>query len=390
MLILGPLIALGPLTIDMYLPALPEVGRNLNATASQTQLTITGVMIGLSVGQLLAGPLSDAFGRRRPLLIGLAVHVATSLLCALAPTVQLLTAARVLQGFVGAAISVTVIAVVRDVSTGRGAATLLSHLMLVLSIAPILAPTLGGFALTITSWRGIFLILALAATALLALAWAALTETLPPTRRRPAAPAGVIRTYVELLHDRVFVGFIVINGLTMATLFAYVAGSPFVLQRRYGLDEQAFGLVFGAGAVGMLVASQLNPPLLRRLSSLRLMTAGMVVSLSATAGLVVAGAQDVTLGWLLVPLFVAVAMCVVIIPNSSSMALSRHGESAGMAAALLGAAQFGLAGLISPVVGLVGTSTALPMAVVMMATSWAVMAVFVSVVRPWQLPPDAD
>ena len=185
--VLGLLIAIGPLTIDMYLPALPTLSAELGATQPQAQLTLTGIMIGLGLGQLVLGPLSDALGRRRVLLGGLVVHASMSVLCAIAPSIEVLTAVRVGQGVAGAAIAVVAMAAVRDLYSGRKAATLLSHLTLVLGAAPILAPTMGGYLLAVTSWRGIFVVLFAIAVALVALAFFGLPETLPVSRRRPLA-----------------------------------------------------------------------------------------------------------------------------------------------------------------------------------------------------------
>jgi DHA1 family bicyclomycin/chloramphenicol resistance-like MFS transporter len=188
-LVLGAMMAIGPLTIDTYLPALPQLSSEMGATDSQAQLTITGLLVGLGFGQLIIGPLSDAFGRRKPLLIGLGAHGGMSLLCAAAPSIGLLAVTRTLQGLAGAAVAVVVMAVVRDLFTGIRAAQLLSRLILVLGVAPILAPSLGSALLNVTSWRGIFVALALAAVALWLLAWRALPETLPAASRQPASRA---------------------------------------------------------------------------------------------------------------------------------------------------------------------------------------------------------
>ncbi|MFV0459147.1 MAG: multidrug effflux MFS transporter [Actinomycetales bacterium] len=387
-LVLGLLIALGPLTIDMYLPALPDVGQELQATDSQVQLTLSGIMVGLAFGQLIIGPISDAVGRRRPLLIGITAHAGLSLLCALAPSIALLTTTRVVQGFAGAAISVTAMAVVRDLFAGRAAASLMSHLMLVLGIAPVLAPTLGGYLLTVTSWRGIFLVLAAVAAMLVALAWFGLGETLPVSRRRPARIPTILATYRSLFADRVFLGLVLLAGLMMATLFAYVSGSPFVLQGVYGMDNQSFGLVFGVIAMGMVVATQLNPFLLRRYAPQQVLTGAIIVAMAATAVLVIAAVARAGLPLLLACMFLAISMCAFVFPNAPAVALTRHGEAAGTAAAMLGAAQFGIAGLVSPLVGVLGTDSATPMAAVMAAAIWTGAFVLFVVVRPWQLETD--
>jgi DHA1 family bicyclomycin/chloramphenicol resistance-like MFS transporter len=307
-------------------------------------------------------------------------------LCALAPTIALLSVARVLQGFAGAAVAVVAMAVVRDLFSGRRAAGMLSHLMLVIGVAPVLAPTLGGALLTVTTWRGVFVALAATAVLLFALAYFGLGETLPPARRRSARLGSTLRTYGTLLSDRAFVGLVLVAGLMMATLFAYISGSSFVLQGVYGLDEQTFGLVFGANAVGIVIASQLNPLLLRRFSPQQVLTAAVAAAMAAAVALLVAASLDAPLPWLLLPLGLAVALCGFSFPNAPALALSRHGESAGTASAVLGASQFGVAAAVAPLVGVFGTGSAVPMAAVMTGTTALAVVLLVAVVRPWQLP----
>ncbi len=381
-LVLGALIALGPLTIDMYLPAFPSIAAELDASDSAVQLTLTGMLGGLAFGQLVIGPLSDAFGRKKPLVAGVAAHAVASVLCALAPGIVVLSAVRVLQGFAGAAISVVAMAIVRDLFSGVAVARLMSRLMLVIGLAPILAPSIGGLVLSWTTWRGIFAVLAAAAVVLAVVAVLGIRETLPADRRRPPDLGSTMRTYRSLLRDRTFVALVFIGGLMLSALFAYVAGSPFVLQDGYGLDEQTFGLVFGANAIGLTLASQLNPVLIHRFSVVDVLSAAMVVgALSATA-LVVAGAT----GWLglpgiLVPLGLVVASAGLSLPNTPALALTRHGEAAGTAAAMLGSVQFGVGALVAPVVGLSGSGSAVPMGAVMVAVTLLASALMFGVVR---------
>jgi DHA1 family bicyclomycin/chloramphenicol resistance-like MFS transporter len=389
-LILGAFVAIGPLTIDMYLPALPTITADLHTTAATVQLTLTGTLVGLALGQLVLGPLSDRFGRRRPLLAGTALHVVASLLVLIAPSIAVLGALRVLQGVGTAAGAVIALAVVRDLYTGRKAATLLSRIFLILGAAPVLAPTIGGELLRFTSWRGVFVVLAVYGVLLIAVGWFALPETLPPERRRSSGVVGTLSTYGGLLRDRAYVGLVLVAGLTMASLFSYVAGSSFVYQRQFGLGPQQFGLFFGAGAVWLIAATQLNPLLLRRWSP-------ATVLVSATAGGVLAGAVLVTLaatgtGGLLgvaLPLWAVLFAAGLALPNAPALALSRHGEAAGAAAALLGAVQFGVGAAVSPLVGLLGNDAAAMGSVIVVGLVLA-LAVLTVVVRPWQLPDVAD
>ena len=391
-LTLGAFVALGPLTIDMYLPALPSITGDLGTTPATVQLTLTGTLVGLALGQLVLGPLSDAYGRRRPLLAGTALHVVASLLVLVAPTVAVLGALRVLQGVGAAAGAVIAIAVVEVADDGRAAATMLSRLFLVLGAAPVLAPTIGGEILRFTSWRGVFALLAAYGLALLAVGWATLRETLPPERRRSAGVVGTLRGYGELLHDRSYVGLVLVAGLTMAGLFSYVSGSAFVYQGEFGLDEQQFGLLFGAGAFWLIAATQLNPLVLRRFEPQQVLVAGTVIGALAGAALVVlAGTSTGGLPAVVVSLWVVLFACGLALPNAPALALSRHGDAAGTAAALLGAVQFGVGALVSPVVGLLGNDAVAIGLVVVSALTLAIL-VLVAVVRPWQLsvPDDLD
>ncbi|TYP88055.1 multidrug effflux MFS transporter [Blastococcus xanthinilyticus] len=387
-LTLGAFVALGPLTIDMYLPALPRITSDLLTTSATVQLTLTGTLIGLALGQLVLGPLSDAYGRRGPLLAGTALHVVASLLVLVAPTIAALGALRVLQGVGAASGAVIALAVVRDLYDGRAAATMLSRLFLVLGAAPVLAPTIGGEVLRFTSWRGVFVLLAAYGLLLLVVGWATLPETLPPERRRSSGVRGTLRTYRWLLRDRTYVGLVLVAGLTMAGLFSYVSGSSFVYQGQFGLDEQQFGLLFGAGAFWLIAATQLNPVLLRRWSPQQLLVAGTVAGALAGAALVVlAGTRTGGLVAVTGALWAVLFACGLALPNAPALALSRHGNAAGSAAALLGAIQFGVGAVVSPVVGLLGND-AVAIGLVVVTALVLAIGVLVVVVRPWQLADD--
>jgi MFS transporter, DHA1 family, multidrug resistance protein len=380
--VLGALMAIGPLTIDTYLPALPQLSAEMGATDSQAQLTITGLLLGLGFGQLIIGPLSDAFGRRRPLLIGLAAHAMMSLLCAVAPSIGLLTVTRTLQGLAGAAVAVVAMAVVRDLFTGIRAAQLLSRLILVLGVAPILAPSLGSALLNVTSWRGIFVVLAVAAVGLWVLAWRALPETLPPVRRQPPSARGSLRAYGRLFTDPMFLVMVAVAGLMFATVFAYIAGAPFLLQDRYGLSPQAFGLAFSTNAVGMILMTQLNPVLVGRFGPVRVLSVAVLAALAGAVALLVTALADFggLLGFML-PLFFVMSAAGLSFPNAPAIALSRHGDVAGTAAAVLGAAQFMIGGSLAPLVGALEDGTALPLAAIIVGTTGLASGLFWSARR---------
>lgn len=384
-LVLGSLIAVGPLTIDMYLPALPALVTDFGTTSAAVQMTLTGTLAGLALGQLVIGPLSDAVGRRKPLIAGIALHVVASLLCVVAPNIAVLGALRVVQGLGVAAASVVAMAVVRDLFDGTEFARLLSRLLLVMGAAPILAPTLGSGLLRWTDWRGVFVALAAFGVLLVVVAALGLRETLPAERRRRGGVRATARVYGSLLRDRTFVGLVVVAGLAMAALFAYVAGSSFVFQEQYGLNEQQFGLAFGAGAVGLIAATQGNVRLLRHYSPQRILVAALAVGTVAGLALLVFAATGIGgLPSLLASLWVVLAAAGLAMPNAPALALSRHGEAAGTASALLGAVQFGVGALAAPLVGALGTG-AVAMAVVVAGGMVAATAVLLLVVRPARL-----
>jgi DHA1 family bicyclomycin/chloramphenicol resistance-like MFS transporter len=366
-LVLGALVALGPLTIDMYLPALPKIADELSVSSSVAQLTLTGTLAGLALGQLIVGPLSDSLGRRRPLMAGIALHMLASLLCVVAPNVMTLGLARGLQGMGAAAASVVAVAVVGDLFADSAAATVMSRLMLVLGVAPVLAPSLGAAVLLRGSWHWVFVALVVLAGALLLMAALALPETLPVSHRRPLHVSSILGTYAELLRDSRFVILVLVAALGMSGLFAYISAAPFVLQGRYGLDQQAFALVFAAGAVALIGSTQLNVVLLRRFTPQAITVTAL--GAASVAGLLFIGLTLAAVGGLagfLVPVLAILAAMGLVIPNAPAVALSRHPDAAGTAAALLGAAQFGLGAAVAPLVGALGNG-ALALSVVMTA-----------------------
>ncbi|ORA24618.1 multidrug effflux MFS transporter [Mycobacterium aquaticum] len=354
-LVLGALIALGPLTIDMYLPALPRIADELSVSSSVAQLTLTGTLAGLGLGQLIVGPLSDSLGRRRPLMGGIVLHMLASLLCVFAPNITTLGVARGLQGMGASAAAVVAVAVVGDLFAGSAAATVMSRLMLVLGVAPVLAPSLGAAVLLKGSWHWVFIALVLLAGALLLMAVLALPETLPVSHRRPLHVGSILSTYAELLRDARFVILVLVAALGMSGLFAYISAAPFVLQGHYGLDQQAFALVFAAGAVALIGSTQFNVVLLRRFTPQAITVTALAAA--SVAGLLFIGITLAQVGGLtgfIAPVLAILAAMGLVIPNAPAVALSRHPDAAGTAAALLGAAQFGLGAAIAPLVGALG------------------------------------
>lgn len=353
--------ALGPFTIDMYLPALPDIAAALDSTASGAQLTITGTLVGLALGQLVIGPLSDSLGRKRPLVAGIALHVASSLVAVFATSIAMLGAVRVLQGVGAAAAAVVTMAMVRDLFSDKAVAVVISRLMLVLGVAPVIAPSVGGALLVALDWRGIFVVLALVGVSIALVAVLALPETLPRERRRPGGLLPVVRTYRALLRDRTFVALTFASSIVMAALFAYVSGAPFVYQDQFGLDQQQFAIVFSAGAFSMIGATQLNARLLRRWSPQQIVQASLTAAVTfGIVAVVVAHFQIGGLPGFVAALWIMLGAVCFVLPNAPALALTRHGEAAGTAAALLGSMQYAVGAVVAPLVGLLGnTDTAL-------------------------------
>ncbi|MCV7431119.1 multidrug effflux MFS transporter [Mycolicibacterium bacteremicum] len=355
--VLGLMVALGPLTIDMYLPALPRIAGDLTVSSSVVQLTLTGTLAGLAVGQLVIGPLSDSLGRRVPLMAGIVLHMVASLICLFAPNIAVLGAGRVLQGFGAAAAAVVAVAVVGDLYVDSAAATVMSRLILVLGVAPVIAPSLGAAVLLHASWHWVFAVLVVLAGGLFLLAALALPETLPVSHRRPLRVRGIAATYGSLLRDLRFVTLVAVAGLSMAGLFGYIAAAPFVLQGDYGLNQQTFALIFAAGAIMLIGSTQSNVVLLRRFAPQQIMVAALGVSVVAGIAFVALAVTAVAgLAGFLVPVLVILGAMGLVLPNAPAVALSRHSEAAGTSAALLGAAQFGIGAAVAPLVGVLGNS----------------------------------
>lgn len=380
-LILGALSGLAPLSIDMYLAAFPAMATEFHASAAGVQLSLTACTIGLAIGQLVIGPLSDAFGRRLPLLAGLAVFTVASVLCAFAPSAPALAALRLAEGIGGAAGIVISRAVVRDLYSGVAVARFFSLLMLVTGLAPILAPLIGGQLLRVTSWQGVFVVLATVGLLLSIAAALGLPETLPAERRRPGSTADTLRVFAGLLGDRMFLGYALSAALGFAALFAYVSGSSFVLQNAFGLSPQLFTLVFGVNSVGIMIVGQINGRLVGRIPPRTLLGFGLGTIALGSVSVLVVSIAGIGLMGLLPALFLVVPSIGLVFPNATALALSGHPETAGSASALLGVLQFLAGGIAAPLVGSAGTNTAIPMGLVMATASLGGLLVFVVLSR---------
>ena len=381
-LLVGALSAFAPLSLDLYLPGLPAIAADLGASPAEVQLTLTACLVGLALGQLIIGPLSDTFGRRRPLLIGLALYSMASLLCATAPTVWGLIALRVLQGIGGAAGIVIARAVVRDHFEGSEAARFFALAMMVNGLAPILAPIIGGQLLLITSWQGVFVVLGVIGAILFVATWFRLRESLPPERRRSGRLSDVMRSYRGLLGDRGFMSYVLASALAFAAMFGYISASPFIIEDVFGQSPQVFSLFFAVNALGIVVMSQVSGVLVRRVPPGRILLTGLVISAFGGVMLMVAAVAGLGLFGVAVGFFMVVSSYGLVAPNAAALALADQPHQAGSASALLGASQFLVAAAAAPLVSLGGTTSVVAMALVIGGITWFALATFLVLRRP--------
>jgi DHA1 family bicyclomycin/chloramphenicol resistance-like MFS transporter len=369
LVLLGALTGLTPMAVDAYLPALPSMTTDLHSSSSATQLTLAALLVGLASGQLVSGPLSDRYGRRPPVLLGLAGFVLASIGCALAPSVQVLIVLRLLQGFTGAAAVVVARAVVRDLYEGVAAARAFASLMLVMGAAPVLAPVLGAQLLRVTDWRGVFVALGVVGAVLLVAAWRALPESLPPARRHAGGLPATLAVFGRLVRDPGFVLPSLAGGATFAAMFAYISGSPYVLQEVHGLSPQAFSGVFALNATVLVVLSQVSGRLVHRTGPARLLVAGGLQGALGAALLVVSALAHLGLVGVLPGLVLVVGAVGLVSPNATALALADHARTAGAASALIGLLQYVLGAVASPLTGLGGSRSDAPMALTIAGAS---------------------
>ncbi|WP_405007114.1 multidrug effflux MFS transporter [Kitasatospora purpeofusca] len=391
--VLGGLVALGPLTTDLYLPGLPAIADDLVAEPAAVQLTLTFSMFGVAAGQLIFGPLSDRFGRRPPLLVGLVVYTLASIVCVIAPDLTVLIAARFVQGAAGAAGLVIGRAVARDRFEGVAMIRFLASITLISGLAPILAPLFGAQMLRFTSWRGTFGALAALGLLLTLVAFAALRETLPASARRGGGLSGTLRTMGGLLRNMPFLGLLLTSTFAFGALFGYISGSSVVLQHVYHVSPQTYSLLFGLNSVAIVGATQLNGRVLApRFTAGALMRTGLAVMIAAGVSLVlVTAVWDLGLVAVCASLFVMMASLGMVLPNSAARALSLVApQSAGSASALLGTGTFLCGAVVAPLSSLGGSPSAVLLAVVVLSCSLLAAASYLLLLRPARtVPADA-
>lgn len=387
--ILGLLVALGPFTTDLYLPAFPAVQAAFATTDVAIQLTLSATVLGFAVGQVVVGPISDRFGRRTPLLIATSVHVLACLGAAVAPDVEVLAVLRLLQGIGAAGGGVVAAAMVRDLFHGHRLVRMLANMALVSGAAPILAPLIGSQLLAVLDWRGLFVCLSVYGAAALALAALRIRETRPREARTGGVHATARARYAAVLGDRVFVGAMVAGAMNGAGLFSYLAVSPFLLQGAYGLSPQQYGLVFAINSVGVIGGAQLAARVMRRIGPQWILVGTISVQLLSAAALLTTLLHPVPLVAVLVPLGLFMTACGFTFPCVQVLGLMHHGEEAGTAASLLGLGNFGLAALTPVIVGLLGAAAASSIGVVAAVGGVIAAAALLLLIRPRTVPPIA-
>ena len=377
--ILGALSAFGPLTIDMYLPALPALSGELHTSASLAQLSLTACLIGLAFGQIVVGPYSDIHGRRKPLVMSLLLYTVASLLCIFTTSIWTLIGLRFIQGLAGAAGMVISRASVRDMFSGSELTKFFSMLMLVNGLAPILAPVAGGQLLQLMSWRGVFGVLAVIGAVMVFAVIFGLKETLPTNQRKSGGLKEVITTFGMLVKDRVFVGYMLAQGFVMSAMFAYISGSTFVLQEIYGLSPQAFSLVFALNGLGIIIATQVTGRLSGKVKDATSLVSGLLLALVSSLILILLFAMNAPVVFVCIMLFFIVSSVGIVNTTVFSLAMENQSRNAGSASALLGLLPFLLGAAVAPLVGL--GEGALPMALVIAACELIAVGSYFVLVR---------
>ncbi|MEK3889649.1 Bcr/CflA family multidrug efflux MFS transporter [Bacillus sp. FSL K6-3431] len=380
-LLLGSLAALGPLTIDMYLPSFPTIANDYGTNASLVQFSLTACLLGLGIGQLVIGPMSDVRGRRQPLIIFITLYFISSIACAFAPSIYVFIGARFMQGFSAAAGIVISRAVVRDVYSGRELTKFFALLMLINNLAPILAPIAGGGILRFTKWNGVFIVLAAIGILLVILVTSKLEETLPKEQRVPSNIGQTLRNFMSLIKDRQFAGYALTQGFITAGIFAYVSGTPFVYQNIYGVSPQVFSILFGMNGIGIMIGTQLVGRFADIVSEERFLKIGLLMSSLASIALLIVVLFNGPLFAVVISIFFFVSSIGIISTSSFSLAMDSQGNMAGSAAALLGLLPFILGSISAPLVGVAGENTAVPMGVIIFSASTLALLSFYGLAR---------
>lgn len=380
-LLLGSLTAFGPLSMDMYLPALPIVAEDLHTTTSLAQLSLTACLIGLAVGQLVFGPLSDIQGRRKPLISTLIVYAVASVLCAFSTHIWVFIGLRFVQGVSGAAGIVIARASARDMYSGKELTKFVALLALVNGAAPILAPIIGGGILNFATWHTVFYTLGIIGLVMFIAVLFFLPETLPEQNRADGNFFAVVKTFGRLIKDPVFMGIASTQAFISASMFAYIAGSPFVLQNIYNVTPQQFSLFFALNGVGIIIAAQATGRLSNYFKEVNLLLTGILISFTGSILLFIVVWQELSLVMVAIALFLVVSSLGMVSTTAFSLGMETQGDAAGSASAFLGLLPFLGGGLVSPLVGIAGDMTAWPMGIIILLCSSSALLLYFLLVR---------
>ncbi|MFV2048409.1 multidrug effflux MFS transporter [Metabacillus litoralis] len=383
--ILGTLAAFAPLSIDMYLPAFPILTNEFHTSASMIQLSLTFFLLGASLGQLFTGPLSDVFGRRKPLLIGLSIYTVTSLLCVFTDSIELFILLRLIQGLAGSAGMVISRAIVRDLYSGKEMTKFFSLLALVNGMAPILAPVIGAQLLKLFPWQAVFIALTIIGVVIFAFVLWGLKETLPVEERSEGGFLQTLKTFRQLLTNLHFMGYVLSFGFVAAAMFAYISGSSFVIQYVYGASADTFSIVFAINGIGIVIASQVTGKLSEWIEEKKLLLAGVIMSFTGGLSLLLLILLKVELMFILPSLFLTVSSVGVVNTTSFSLALQNNRNIAGSASALLGVMSLLVGAIVAPLVGVAGEDTAVPMGIVIFISSLGAVLSYFFLVRSKKL-----
>lgn len=381
-LILGSLTAFGPLSMDMYLPALPEIGSALGTSTSLVQMSLTACLLGLGLGQIVFGPYSDVHGRRKPLLFTLIGYALASFLSAFSPNIYVFIILRFIQGFTGAAGIVIARASARDMYSGKELTKFVALLSLVNGAAPILAPIFGGFILQFIPWQGIFHVLGLIGLLMLVGVFFGLPETLHHEKRSTGGIFGVVKTFGKLMRDRTFLSISLTQGFIMTAMFAYIAGSPFVLQKMYGVTELQFSLFFALNGVGIILAAQVAGYLSSRMAESKILQLSLYVAFIGALLLSYTVWTEGSLALLALSLFLIISCVGSVSTTGFSIAMNLQERDVGSASAFLGLLPHIGGAIVSPLVGIMGEMSAIPMAIIMLAcTIFALITFYMAGIR---------
>jgi MFS transporter, DHA1 family, multidrug resistance protein len=379
-MVLGSLAAFAPLSIDMYLPALPILADYFHTSPSFIQLSLTFFLLGLSLGQLFAGPISDINGRRKPLLIGLIIYTVVSFFCVFSPSIWTFILLRFIQGLAGSVGMVVSRAIVRDLYSGTELTKFFALLSLVNGAAPILAPVGGAQLLRFVPWQGVFIVLGLIGCAMFIVVLFGLQETLPDERRLRGGLKNTLLTFRKLIFDPSFIGYAFSQGLVTGAMFAYISGSPFVVQDIYGASPQIFSLIFAINGLGIMIASQTTGRLAGRIPESKLLNLGLGISFFGSFFLLILILVEADLWLILIPLFFVISSVGIVNTAGFSLAMQKQGKNAGSASALLGVLSFAFGGVTSPLVGIGGEESAIPMGLVIVISSMGAVISYVFLV----------